>query len=97
MLAHARLTIGRKLALCFAAVVTIFVAALLLAAHFDGKAQNEWRTLLRWDRGYAAIQQEVAGTRTQMAAQALYAATFDRRRSGRQIGDPAPRRASRST
>jgi methyl-accepting chemotaxis protein len=79
MLAHARLTIGRKLAGCFAAVVAIFVAALLLAAHFDGKAQNEWRTLLRWDRGYAAIQQEVEGTRTQMAAQALYAATFDPR------------------
>ena len=77
MLSHARLTIGRKLALSFAAVVAIFVAALLLAAHFDGSAQNQWRTLLRWDRGYAAIQQEVEGTRTQMAAQALYAATFD--------------------
>jgi methyl-accepting chemotaxis protein len=79
MLSNLRWTIGRKLALSFSAVVGIFVAALLLAAHFDGKAQDQWRTLLRWDRGYAAIQQEVEGTRTQMAAQALYAATFDPR------------------
>jgi methyl-accepting chemotaxis protein len=77
MLGHLRWTIGRKLALSFAGVVGIFVLALVLALHFDGKAQDHWRTLLRWDRGYAAVQQEVEGTRTQMAAQALYAATFD--------------------
>src|SRR5919206_1032335 len=77
MLGHLRWTIGRKLALSFAGVVGIFVLALVLALHFDGKAQDHWRTLLRWDRGYSAIQQEVEGTRTQMAAQALYAATFD--------------------
>jgi methyl-accepting chemotaxis protein len=79
MLANLRWTIGRKLALSFAAVVGIFVVALLLTVRFDGKAQDEWRTLLRWDRGYAGVQQQVEGTRTQMAAQALYAATFDPR------------------
>jgi methyl-accepting chemotaxis protein len=79
MLANLRWTIGRKLALSFGAVVGIFVIALLLAARFDGAAKDHWRTLLRWDKGYAAIQQEVEGTRTQMAAQALYAATFDPR------------------
>ena len=79
MLSNLRWTIGRKLALAFAAVVGIFVIALLLAVRYDGVAQDHWRTLLRWDKGHAAIQQEVQGTRTQMAAQALYAATFDPR------------------
>src|SRR6185369_3992275 len=72
-----RWTIGRKLAVAFGAVVVLFSAALILAVPMQSKANHSWQQLDRWQKGQDAIAKEVTGARTQQAAQALYAATFD--------------------
>ncbi|WCB93218.1 hypothetical protein DSM104299_01925 [Baekduia alba] len=72
-----RWTIGRKLAAAFAAVVALFSAALILALAMQSSANHHWQELEHWQKGQDAIARQVAGSRQQQAAQALYAATFD--------------------
>ena len=70
-----RMTVGRRLALGFAAVTAIFAVALAVALGFSSSAGHAWRAATAWDRAVAGAGEQVRGTQQQMAAQALYVAT----------------------
>jgi methyl-accepting chemotaxis protein len=72
-----RWTIGRKLTAAFAAVVCLFVVALVVTLAMQAAANRSWGQLQHWQRGQDAIAQSVTGSRIQQSAQALYAATGD--------------------
>ena len=69
------MTVGRRLALGFAAVTAIFAVALAVALGFSSSAGHAWRAATAWDRAVAGAGEQVRGTQQQMAAQALYVAT----------------------
>jgi len=70
-----RMTVGRRLALGFAAVTAIFAVALAIALGFSSSAGHAWRAATAWDRAVAGAGEQLRGTQQQMAAQALYVAT----------------------
>src|SRR5438552_17169031 len=74
-----RLTLGRKLAAAFGTIVVMFVAAIAIALSQQSGAEHAWQSAVDWRRAEVAANQQVTGTREQMAAQALYVATFDPR------------------
>jgi methyl-accepting chemotaxis protein len=69
-------SIARKLGVGFGAVSAVFLLALGVALLQAGSAQTTWKSTTRWDAAVAGANQQVQGTRQQMAAQALYVATF---------------------
>jgi len=71
-----RWTVGRRLALGFGTVTAIFVVALGVALALSGSAGRQWRAATHWDAAVAGANQQLRGTQQQMAAQALYVATF---------------------
>src|SRR6185312_6787689 len=46
---------------------------------YSASAGHAWRAAMRWDRAVAGADRQLRGTQQQMAAQALYVATFDPR------------------
>ena len=74
-----RWTVGRRLAAGFGGVTAIFVIALTVALALSASAGEAWRSTGRWDRAVAGADAQIRGTQQQMAAQALYAATGERR------------------
>jgi methyl-accepting chemotaxis protein len=74
-----RLTIGRKLAAAFAAVLVVQLGALALVQHESSNAENAYRHAIGWNSALEGANLQKAGTQQQMAAQALYVATFDAR------------------
>jgi len=72
-------TVGRKLAAGFGAVCAIFVVALAVTLSFSSSAEHAWERAAVWDASFEASADQVRGTQMQMAAQALYVATGDRR------------------
>jgi methyl-accepting chemotaxis protein len=70
------LSIGRKLYGAFAAVSVVFVVALGATLVLGSSARSAWRETLTWDKAVKASQLQIEGTRQQLAAQALYVATF---------------------
>ena len=69
-----RMTVGRRLALGFAAVTAIFVVA-LASPWLPSSAGGDWRAATAWDHAVAGADDQLRGTQQQMAAQALYVAT----------------------
>ena len=72
-------SIARKLGVGFGAVSAVFLLALGVALLQAGSAQSTWKGTTRWDDAVAGANLQVQGTRQQMAAQALYVATFEPR------------------
>src|SRR4051794_24330042 len=72
-----QISLGKKLGGGFAAVVVVFVIAVAATLVFEQKASTSWRQAQGWDKAVAASQLQIKGTRQQLAAQALYVATFD--------------------
>ncbi|MGZ4430411.1 MAG: HAMP domain-containing protein, partial [Gaiellales bacterium] len=68
-----------KLVAGFGLTVGIFLLALGVTLIYSASAQSRWRNTLRWDRAVKGAHMQVRGTQEQMAAQALYVATFDPR------------------
>jgi methyl-accepting chemotaxis protein len=73
------LPVGRKLYGAFGLVAGFFLCALVATLLLERSAQAAWKHTRTWDRAVAGSQLQIEGTRTQMAAQALYVATFDDR------------------
>jgi methyl-accepting chemotaxis protein len=73
--ARFRWTVGRRLALGFAAVTAIFVVALAVTLAFSSSAGGAWRSAIAWDAAVTGADEQLRGTQQQMAAQALYVAT----------------------
>jgi methyl-accepting chemotaxis protein len=69
-------SIARKLGAGFGAVCALFLVALGVALLKADQAQSTWKSTTRWDAAVAGANLQVEGTRQQMAAQALYVATF---------------------
>jgi CHASE3 domain sensor protein len=65
-----RLTLGRKLAAAFGAVVVVFVVAIAIALEEQSSAERAWVTAVHWRKAIDAADQQLTGTRTQMASQA---------------------------
>jgi methyl-accepting chemotaxis protein len=78
-LANLHWTIGRKLAAGFGLVCATFVVALVVTLTLLSHSQTEWLAAGEWDGAIAASQQQNNGTQMQLASQALYVATGDRR------------------
>jgi len=78
-LTNLRWTVGRKLAAGFGAVCAIFLVALVVTLHFQGVAETEWEEALAWDGLVEHATDQLRSTQTQMATQALYVATGERR------------------
>ncbi|MEA2222682.1 MAG: methyl-accepting chemotaxis protein, partial [Solirubrobacteraceae bacterium] len=76
---HLRWTVGRKLAAGFAAVCAIFVIALVVTLHFQSVAETEWEDAMAWDNLVQHATDQLRSTQAQMASQALYVATGERR------------------
>src|SRR5437667_3596688 len=74
-----RLTLGRKLAAAFGTIVVLFVAAIAIALSQQSGAEHAWQSAVNWRKAAAGANLQMTGTRQQMAAQALYVATFDPR------------------
>jgi methyl-accepting chemotaxis protein len=74
-----RLRFQGKMVAAFAVVVAVFVAASVVSLLFSGASQRKWEQTARWDRAVTGAARQEQGTRTQMAAQALYVATGDPR------------------
>jgi methyl-accepting chemotaxis protein len=74
-----RWTVGRRLAAGFAGVTAVFVIALAVALALSASAGRAWSETGRWDRAVAGAVEQMRGTQQQMAAQALYVATGERR------------------
>jgi methyl-accepting chemotaxis protein len=72
-------TVGRKLAAGFGAVCVVFVVALAVTLSLSSSAQGAWNRAMSWDEAVEASTHQVSGTELQMASQALYVATGDRR------------------
>jgi methyl-accepting chemotaxis protein len=72
-------TVGRKLAGGFGAVCAIFVVAIVVTLTLSSSAQSQWRHAMSWNASIDASAEQVRGTQLQMASQALYVATGDRR------------------
>jgi methyl-accepting chemotaxis protein len=70
------LSVGAKLYGSFAIVAILFVAALATTLILDRSAQSAWKHTRVWDAAVTGSQTQIKGTREQMAAQALYVATF---------------------
>jgi methyl-accepting chemotaxis protein len=71
------LSVSRKLYSAFAGVSAVFAAALVATLVLGSSAQNAWRHAQSWDKAVAGVALQIEGTRQQLAAQALYVATFD--------------------
>ena len=71
------LSVGRKLYGAFALVAALFTIALAITLVLERSAQSAWNHTRVWDRAVTGSQTQIKGTRQQMAAQALYVATFD--------------------
>src|SRR3954452_8675421 len=74
-----QVTLGMKLGGAFAAVVAVFVVAVATTLVFESGAAKSWQRAQSWDKAVTASQLQIKGTRQQLAAQALYVATFDPR------------------
>jgi methyl-accepting chemotaxis protein len=74
-----RWTVGRRLLASFGVVVIVFVAALAATQILASGANSDWQKAVDWKRAVAGEATQIQGTRQQMAAQALYVATFDPR------------------
>jgi methyl-accepting chemotaxis protein len=72
-------TVGRKLAAGFGAVCAIFVVAIVVTLTLASSAQKDWHHAMSWDASIDASADQVRGTQLQMASQALYVATGERR------------------
>jgi methyl-accepting chemotaxis protein len=72
-------TVGRKLAAGFGAVCAIFLVAIFVSLSLSSASQNDWHNATSWDKSVNASAEQVRGTQVQMASQALYVATGDRR------------------
>jgi methyl-accepting chemotaxis protein len=72
-----QISLGKKLGGGFAAVVAVFVIAVAATLVFEQKAEDRWVEAQSWDKAVDASQLQIQGTRQQLAAQALYVATFD--------------------
>jgi methyl-accepting chemotaxis protein len=74
-----RLTLGRKLGLAFAGVLLVMLGSLVVVLIQSGSASSAYQRAIRWNDAVSGSAAQAAGTRQQMAAQALYVATFDPR------------------
>jgi methyl-accepting chemotaxis protein len=72
-------TVGRKLAAGFGAVCAIFIVAIVVALTLSASSQKAWHNAMSWDKAIDASAEQVRGAQVQMASQALYVATGDRR------------------
>src|SRR3954454_11049886 len=72
-------SIGRKLGLGFGAVSALLLGALAVSLLYSSSAQSTWKGTTRWDAAVAGADLQLEGIRQQMAAQALYVATFEPR------------------
>src|SRR3954447_10585109 len=73
------LSIGNKLAAAFGAVCAIFVVAIVVTLSLSSSAQRAWQNAMSWDSSIDASAEQIRGTQLQMASQALYTATGERR------------------
>src|SRR4051812_4332773 len=71
------LSVSRKLYFSFAGVSAVFSAALVATLLLGSSAQKEWHKAQAWNKAVAGIALQIEGSRQQLAAQALYVATFD--------------------
>jgi methyl-accepting chemotaxis protein len=71
------LPVARKLYVSFAAVAVLFGAALAATLILGSSAKGAWKHALAWNKAADGSQLQIKGTRQQLAAQALYVATFD--------------------
>src|SRR5436305_926112 len=71
------LSVSRKLYFSFAGVSAVFGAALVATLLLGSSAQKEWHHAQSWDKAVSGVALQIEGTRQQLAAQALYVATFD--------------------
>src|SRR5258708_39989763 len=71
------LPVARKLYVAFAGVALLFGAALAATLVLGSSAQNAWRHAQTWTHAVDGIDLQIEGTRQQLAAQALYVATFE--------------------
>jgi hypothetical protein len=69
--------VARKLYIAFAGVSLLFGAALAATLILGSSAQNAWRHAQTWTHAVDGIDLQIEGTRQQLAAQALYVATFE--------------------
>ncbi len=69
--------VARKLYIAFAGVSLLFGAALAATLVLGSSAQNAWRHAQTWTHAVDGIDLQIEGTRQQLAAQALYVATFE--------------------
>jgi methyl-accepting chemotaxis protein len=69
--------VARKLYIAFAGVSLLFGAALAATLILGSSAQNAWRHAQTWTHAVEGIDLQIEGTRQQLAAQALYVATFE--------------------
>ena len=72
-----RWTIRRKLGAGLGAVAAVFLIAIGITLVFSSSAESSWKNTLKWNRAMKGGAEQIEGTQAQMAAQALYAATFD--------------------
>jgi methyl-accepting chemotaxis protein len=78
-LANFHWTVGRKLAAGFGAVCAIFLVAIVVTLTLSSSSQSDWQHAMSWDASIDASAEQVRGAQMQMASQALYVATGDRR------------------
>jgi methyl-accepting chemotaxis protein len=72
-------TVGRKLAAGFGAVCAIFVVAIVVTLSLSTSAESAWENAMSWHESIDASAEQLRGTQLQMASQALYVATGNRR------------------
>ena len=70
-------TLGAKLAAGFGVVVAVLSVALGVDMVLSDSSTSQWKRSVEWTAAITAASDQIQGTRQQMAAQALYVATFD--------------------
>ena len=70
-------TLGAKLAAGFGVVVAVLAVALGVDLVLSESSTTQWTRSVEWTAAITAASDQIQGTRQQMAAQALYVATFD--------------------
>jgi len=72
-----RATLGRKMAAGFGVVTLVLVTTTVSGLKLSDNTEKAWEKAGEWDKAITATQEQIRGTRQQLAAQALLVSTFD--------------------